>query len=128
MSDDELYAVQGRYLGPAGHTIPWHARYCAYALWAVYAVGLLIVRAQLHVLPGGGGYVTVAAVATIATVVTMRVVTPERPITAVARMAWAELRAPRPASGRGGVRAAPDPGRVLVSRERPRPRSRRNPR
>lgn len=122
VSDDELYAVQGRYLGPPGQTIPWQARYVAYVLWAGYFLALVIVRAQLHLLGGGFGYVALAAAATVATVVTMRVVTPERPVGAVAAMFLAELNAPRPDSGRT-ICAAPDPRRVLFAPFRPRPRS-----
>ena len=42
-SDDELYHLQGRYLGPPGRTFLFQARYIAYVLWAGYAfVGLIV--------------------------------------------------------------------------------------
>jgi hypothetical protein len=124
VSDDELYAVQGRYLGPPGKTLPWQARYIAYAVFAGYLFGLLILRQQLRILPGGGGYVVLVLASVLSTIATMRLVTPERPVTAVLAGFWADIGAPRPGGGTTYY-GAPDLRRVLISTERPRPRHRR---
>lgn len=115
-SDDELYAVQNRYLGPPGRTLLWQARYSAYGLWLGYVLLLLIVRAQVGVFGGLAGYGVVAVVAVVATQYTMRVVSPDRPALAVAGLFAAELRAPRRES-RSRVWVL-DPSSVLVSTER----------
>lgn len=118
-SDDELYALQNRYLGPPGRTLLWHARYTAYALWAGYAFIFLILRAHLG-LDGFFGYVFVVIAAVVATQQTMRVVTPERPPVAVLAMFTAELGAPR--RDAETAIAVADPRHVLISPTRPRPR------
>ncbi|MCF7552575.1 hypothetical protein [Pseudonocardia sp. WMMC193] len=94
-SDDELYALQNRYLGPPGRTLMWQARYSAYCLWLAYCFVLLIAHAQLGLFDGFLGYVIVVVGAVVATQLTMRVITPDRPTTAVLRMFAAELRVPR---------------------------------
>ncbi|QYN41073.1 hypothetical protein K1T35_47890 (plasmid) [Pseudonocardia sp. DSM 110487] len=119
-SDDELYALQNRYLGPPGRTLLWQARYAAYVLWAGYAIVFLILRAQLGLIDGFLGYAVVVVAAVLATQHTMRVITPERPTGSVLKMFVAELDAPRrdaqPAT------AVADPRHVLVSPTRPHPR------
>lgn len=119
VSDDELYSVAGRYLGPPGHTIPWQARYSAYLVWAAYFVAGLIIRAQLRIFSGGGGYVVIAVGATVACVLTMRLVSPERSASAVAAMVWAELSAPRPGDGKT-VCATLVPRHLVITEQRPR--------
>ncbi|OLL69906.1 hypothetical protein [Pseudonocardia sp. Ae150A_Ps1] len=118
-SDDELYALQNRYLGPPGRTLLWQARYAAYGLWLGYAFLFLIVRAQLGIFDGAIGYGVVAIAAILATQYTMRVITPDRPVAAVLALFAAELRAPR--SETTTVVAVSDPRHVLVSPARPRP-------
>ncbi|MCE3555520.1 hypothetical protein LWC33_29250 [Pseudonocardia sp. RS11V-5] len=119
-SDDELYSLQNRYLGPPGRTLMWQARYSAYGLWLAYGFVFLIIRAQLGLFDGFLGYVIVVVAAVVATQYTMRVITPDRPTVAVLRMFAAELRAPRPESDT--VVSVSDPRHVLVSPTRPRPR------
>lgn len=122
-SDDELYAFQNVYLGPPGRTLPFKARYLAYVLWVGWLFVLLVLRAQLGLMPGFAGYVLVGILAMLATSMTMRVVTPERPVAAVARMFLAELDTPRAAADPVTVNVS-DPRRVLVSVARPRPEPR----
>lgn len=125
-SDDELYHVQGRYLGPPGRTFLWQARYVAYVVWAAYAFAGLILKQQLGL--GGGflGYVLVAMVAVAATITTMRMVSPERPASAVLAMALAELRTPRDVPVPAVVTVS-DPRWVRVHLDRPVPARRREP-
>ncbi|WP_214369788.1 hypothetical protein [Pseudonocardia sp. H11422] len=118
-SDDELYALQNRYLGPPGRTLLWQARYTAYGVWIAYGFLFLIIRQQLGLFPGFLGYIVVVVAAVAATIYTMRVVTPERPAAAVLRMFSAELQAPRPDTT--SVVAVSDPRHVLVTPARPRP-------
>lgn len=120
-SDDDLYSLQNRYLGPPGRTIPFQARYVAYVTWAGYLVPFLIVRQQLGI-AGSTGTLFVLAGTTIATVYTMRLVSTERPVSAVVRMLWLNITAPRP--GGQAIHAAPGPHRVLVTAHRPVPSDR----
>lgn len=120
-SDDELYALQNRWLGPPGRTMLWQARYAAYIVWVGYFLVFLIIRQQLgDLLSGFLGYLIVAMAALLATHATMRVVTPERPAGQVLRMFLAELSAPRAAQGVRTV-ATPDPRWVQVAVARPTP-------
>lgn len=120
-SDDELYALQNRWLGPPGRTLLWQARYAAYIVWVGYFSIFLIVRQQLgDLLSGVLGYGIVALAALAATNLTMRVVTPERPAGQVLRMFFAELSAPRPPPAVRTV-ATPDPRWVQIAVARPTP-------
>lgn len=114
--------MQNRYLGPPGRTLIFQARYSAYAMWVGYAFLFVIVRAQLGLFRGGLGYVVVAIAAVLATLLTMRAVTPERPVAQVLRMFGAELGAPRPPRPGPATVMIADPRRVRVSATRPRPR------
>ncbi|MFR9806465.1 hypothetical protein ACL02T_29875 [Pseudonocardia sp. RS010] len=122
-SDDELYSFQNVYLGPPGRTLPFKARYIAYALWVGWVFILLILRAQLGLMPGFDGYLMVVILAVVATKLTMRVITPERPVLGVLRMFLAELNTPR-ANAAAPVVTVSDPRHVLVSVTRPRPEPR----
>lgn len=119
-SDDELYAVENRYLGPPGRLIPWQARYRAYGVWACWLLPLAVLRQTVGVLPGLLGWALVGLLAVVATRLTMHVVGPERPAGAVVRMFLAELAAPRsrPAAPRVSVA---DPRHVRVVAARPVP-------
>lgn len=122
ISDDELYAVQGRYLGPPGRTLPVHIRYVAIVMGVVYFLLLLIVKAQLRLDFGGLTFLLLGIGAALATIATMRLVGPERPANAVLTMLAAEIATPRPGAGQT-MRAAPDPRRIRVSATRPKPSS-----
>lgn len=121
-SDDDLYSLENRYLGPPGRTIPFQARYSAYLVWAGYVVIFLVLRQQLGI-GGGDGTFFVLFGTTIATVWSMKLVSPERPASVVLGMLWANITAPRPGGGQVFA-AAPNPRRVLVTAQRPRRRSR----
>ncbi|WP_051342452.1 hypothetical protein [Pseudonocardia spinosispora] len=120
-SDDDLYSLQNRYLGPPGRTIPFQARYVAYVTWAAYVVPFLIVRQQLGI-AGSTGTMFVLVGTTIATVYTMRLVSTERPVSAVVRMVWLNITAPRP--GGEAIHAAPNPTSVMVTAHYPTPSDR----
>ncbi|WP_226360991.1 hypothetical protein [Pseudonocardia sp. ICBG1142] len=124
-SDDELYSLQNRWLGPPGRTLLWQARYAAYIVWVGYFFVFLVLRQQLgDLLSGFLGYLIVGMTALLATHVTMRVVTPERPAGQVLRMFYAELSAPRTMQAVRTV-ATPDPRWVQVTVARPTPGDRR---
>lgn len=94
-SDDDLYAVENRYLGPPGRPVPWQARYRAYGAWVCWLLPLTVLRQTVGVLPGLLGWAVVGVLAVGGARLTMRVVGPERPAGAVVRMFLAELAAPR---------------------------------
>lgn len=119
-SDDELYSLQNRYLGPPGRTFIFQARYAAYGIWAGCFFVLLVVKQQLGLFSGFLGYVVVAVFATLATQMVMKVITPERPAGQVLRMFGAELSAPRPLT-RVRTVGSPDPRHVQVAVARPIP-------
>ncbi|MDN5916878.1 MAG: hypothetical protein L0I76_17520 [Pseudonocardia sp.] len=119
-SDDELYSLQNRYLGPPGRTFIFQARYAAYGIWAACFFVLLVIKQQLGLFSGFMGYVVVALFATLATQAVMRVITPERPAGQVLRMFGAELSTPRPLT-RVRTVGSPDPRHVQVAVARPIP-------
>lgn len=106
-TDDDIYRVDERYLGPPGKTLAWHARYRAYGVGIVVFLGVLILlRGILH-LPISARLVMVIIAATITiTTIVMKKVTPERPFFAVLRAGLNDLTAPRP----------PTPGQVMRPR------------
>lgn len=116
-SDDELYAVENRYLGPPGRTMPWQARYRAYAVWVGWFFVLVILRQQLGIFSGAIGWGLVALLAVFATRTTMRFVGPERPTFAVLGLFVGELSAPRDVANTDV--AVIDPRHVRVTSERP---------
>lgn len=123
-SDDELYSLQNRYLGPPGRTFVVQARYAAYGIWAACFFVLLVIRAQLGLFDGFMGYGIVAVFAALATRAIMRVVTSERPAGQVLRMFGAELSTPRPLKALRTV-GSPDPRHVQIAVARPLPEDRR---
>jgi hypothetical protein len=42
--DDELYRVNTVWLGPSGLTLPWTARYMAYAVWLLLFLFILLIE------------------------------------------------------------------------------------
>ena len=55
--DDEIYQVNGVWLGPPGKTLPWRARYVAYAVGVVIFVVLQAIERRLGI---GLGFFSVA--------------------------------------------------------------------
>lgn len=112
-NDDELGAVSNDYLGPAGYTFPWRARYSAYGVAvALTAVAFAVVH-RFHV---PVNLFTVAWCGLIVVAVTRKVgqwVSFETPLRALLVTFWHELTAPRPSRKPASVVLRP--GRVRVS-------------
>jgi hypothetical protein len=102
--DDEVYRVDAVWLGPRGLTLPWSARYSAYAIWLVLFVGVLVVEAVLpmrvSVPPVWELVLTI-----LATYAITGVVDHERPLVSVWQLLRAEATAPRPRGRDRPVRA-----------------------
>jgi len=114
--DDEIYNVNAVWLGPPGKTLPFRARYVAYAVGAAVFVSLQIVERRLGI---GFGFFALAYTLLVTVGVTkliLRVVDHDRPLGAVLRGLVNEVNAPR-AQTRGTtstirparVRAVPPP-------------------
>ncbi len=111
--DDEVYRVDAIWLGPAGMTLPWSARYSAYGIWLLLFVAVLLVEAVLpmrvSVPPVWEVVLTVLATYTVTTFIDH-----ERPVRSVWQLVRTETTAPR----------ATEPGRpVRLSASRVRVRS-----
>jgi hypothetical protein len=96
-TDDDIYVVDQRWLGPPGKELPFHPRYAAVG-WgtAIYLVLMVVERGILHVPLGFWMVVYTLVAACWLTQRVMRHVNPDRSVPAVARGWWQELRAPRP--------------------------------
>ena len=123
--DDEIYNVNAVWLGPPRKTLPWRARYVAYAVVAVVFVVLQMVERRLGI---GMEFFTLAysLLATIAlTRLILSAVDHDRPIGAVvaglasATVSTTSARATSPAPVRRTARAA-RPAAVDVSPARAR--------
>jgi hypothetical protein len=93
--DDEIYNVNAVWLGPPRKTLPWRARYVAYAVGAVVFVVLQMVQRRLGI---GLGFFTLAysLLVTIAlTRLILAAVDNDRPIGAVVTGFVNEVSAPR---------------------------------
>src|SRR4051812_31344127 len=110
-TDDEIYAVDARWLGPEGKTLPWRARYTAYGVWSVLFVLALIVRQQIAAV-GFMSYLICAVLAAAATRALMALVTPDRKVRNLVVVFFRELSAPRRRTK--GMRGRVDPARVRV--------------
>ncbi|MFD6356721.1 hypothetical protein [Nocardia tengchongensis] len=112
-TDDLLYRVDSRYLGPAGKTFPFPIRYQAVGVGsAVFIALLLIVRGLVHV-PANFTMWSILLVATGAiTSRITRITGADRPLSSVVRAAWNDLNAPRP----------PRPGQAVAIQLPPRAR------
>ncbi|SNR90264.1 hypothetical protein SAMN06265360_13011 [Haloechinothrix alba] len=118
-TDDEVYRVDGVWLGPPRATFPWRVRYVA---WGVgFAVFLLVLSVERQLGIGFGFFST--AWALVITVVVTKLITSkinhERPLGTVLSMWYRELTAPRErVVGDGGAVSA---SKVRVRAHRPRP-------
>ena len=93
--DDEVYRVDAVWLGPRGLTLPWSARYSAYAIWVVLFTGVLLVEALLPMrvsMPPVWEFV----LSVLATYALTGVIDHDRPLGSVWHLVRAELSAPRP--------------------------------
>jgi hypothetical protein len=93
--DDEVYRINAVWLGPRGLTLPWVARYTAYAIWVCVFAAILVVEA-LTPLPLGVPPVWEFAASVLATYAVMGFVDHERPLRSLAETARAEVSGPRP--------------------------------
>lgn len=118
-TDDEIYRVDGVWLGPPKATFPWVARYVAYAIFIPLALGVLWAERQVGI---GFGFFSTAWAVLLAVALTRFLgarITHERPLGAVL-VAWAhELTTPRGSRRPRG--AATDLSSVRVRERRPRP-------
>lgn len=96
--DDEIYNVNSVWLGPPGRTLPFRARYAAYAFGAVVFVVLQVIERQVGIELG----FFVLAYSLLATVGITRgiltLVDHDRSVTAAVRTIANEIGAPRPAT------------------------------
>lgn len=93
--DDEIYNVDAVWLGPPGKTLPFRARYVAYALGAVIFLLLQIVERRLGI---GIGFFPLAyslLVTVGLTRLVLTVVDHDRSVLATLQSFLNELRAPR---------------------------------
>jgi hypothetical protein len=92
--DDDVYRVDAVWLGPQGMTLPWTARYSAYAIWLTLFAGLLLLEAALPMRVSVPP-VWEVVLSILATYALTGLVDHERPLRSVHQLVVAELRAPR---------------------------------
>lgn len=95
-SDDSLYRIDAKWLGPKGNTLPFAARYSA---WAMAFAGVFVFLAVFR--KAGLPFSPFTAVLCIAlsvgvTALVHRRIDAERPVRAVAADFWHEVKTPRP--------------------------------
>jgi hypothetical protein len=104
--DDEVYRVNTVWLGPSGLTLPWTARYMAYAVWLSLFLFILLIE-RITPLSVGVPPVWEICLTTLLTYAAMGLVDHERPIKAVWQTFRADLTAPRPHNRVKRVRSQP---------------------
>ena len=92
--DDDVYRINAVWLGPRGLTLPWVARYSAYAIWLVFFLAILLVEG-LTPLRVGVPPVWEFALSVLGTYAVMGFVDHERPVRSLAELAVTEVTAPR---------------------------------
>ena len=109
--DDEVYRVDAVWLGPAGMTLPWSARYSAYGIWLLLFTALLLVEA---VLPMRVSVPPVweVVLSVLATYAVTTFIDHERPVRSVWQLVRAETTAPRGAEPRRPIRLSASRVRV----------------
>lgn len=93
--DDDVYRINAVWLGPRGLTLPWVARYTAYALWLVLFLLVLLVKALVPGLHVGVPPMWEFALSVLATYAVMGFVDHERPVRALIEMVATEVSGPR---------------------------------
>jgi hypothetical protein len=112
--DDEVYRVDAVWLGPSGMTLPWSARYSAYAIWLVLFVTILLAEAVLP-MPVSVPPVWEVVLSVLATYAVTTFIDHERPVRSVWQLVRAETTAPRAREPRSPVRLTTS--RVRVRRD-----------
>jgi hypothetical protein len=109
--DDDVYRINAVWLGPRGLTLPWVARYSAYAIWLML---FLLILAVEGVTPLSVGVPPVweFAVSVLATYAVMGFVDHERPVRALVELGKSEVTAPRKVSSVQRGRVHPTAVRV----------------
>jgi hypothetical protein len=92
--DDDVYRINAVWLGPRGLTLPWVARYSAYAIWLVFFLTILLVEG-LTPLKVGIPPVWEFALSVLGTYAVMGFVDHERPVRSLAELAVVEVTSPR---------------------------------
>jgi len=111
--DDDVYRINAVWLGPRGLTLPWVARYSAYAIWLVLFLLILAIEG-LTPLDVGVPPVWEFAISVLATYAVMGFVDHERPVRALVELGMSEVTAPRKATGVRRGRVQPATVRVNV--------------
>jgi hypothetical protein len=93
--DDEVRRFAAVWLGPPGYSLPWRARYAAYAVGAAIFMLILLVEA-ITPLAVGIPPVWEICITVLATSALMMAVDHDRPLSAAIRNVITVARAPRP--------------------------------
>jgi hypothetical protein len=117
--DDDVYRINAVWLGPRGLTLPWVARYSAYAIWLIV---FLIILALERITPLTIGVPPVweFAISVLITYAVMGFVDHERPVRALVELGKSEVTAPRKAGGAHSGKVQPSAVRVNVRRAKER--------
>jgi hypothetical protein len=102
-TDDDVWRLAGIWLGPRGKTLPVHARYLAWAVWAAVTFPVWAALLALRILPPLTVFVLAPGIGVLAAYALMGVVDHDRPIRSWWQTARCELTAPRPAKVRRWV-------------------------
>lgn len=96
-TDDEIYRVDDRYLGPPGQTLPVQLRYIDWIVGVgVLIVLLVILRGFLQLQTSSTFFILLLAATIFLTRKLMKLITPERGVVAIFKESWNDLTAPRP--------------------------------
>lgn len=114
-ADDEVRRFNAVYLGPPGYSLPFHARYSAYAVGAAIFAVILLIEAitplSVGLPPIWEGVFTV-----LGTSVVMSAVDHDKPLGPVVRSAVNVARAPRPRPERI-TRTRPRAGYIKITKD-----------
>jgi hypothetical protein len=117
--DDDVYRINAVWLGPRGLTLPWVARYSAYAIWLVVFLVILAIEG-ITPLTIGVPPVWEFAISVLITYAVMGFVDHERPVRALVELGKSEVTAPRKAGGIQSGKVQPSAVRVNVRRAKER--------
>lgn len=117
--DDDVYRINAVWLGPRGLTLPWVARYSAYAIWLIVFLVILAIEG-ITPLTIGVPPVWEFAISVLITYAVMGFVDHERPVRALVELGKSEVTAPRKAGGVQSGKVQPSAVRVNVRRAKER--------